>query len=219
MAFHRRKVQFKMARKTAKRKKRKITIRREAALSGITHRLATARALKAPLYECWERNDLFEPHAGIGNVVVTRKTPGNQVLMAAFLVDVFCLGVKDAHCMLLSEIEYRFRLQQIENHQNLSEIHPACAKKLVEGAQIYAESLGFSPHGDYGFAKKIFGDIQEKRCPRSFTFGRNGKPMYLAGPNDDVQFQKKIMNTLTAKLGENGFHYPTPLNDPEQVPD
>jgi len=219
MALRRRKAQLKMAKKTAKRKKRKVTIRREAALSSITHRLATAQALQAPLYECWERKDLFEPHVGIGTVVVTRKTPGNQVLMAAFLVDVFCLGVKDTHCMLLSENEYRFRLQQIETHQDLSEVHPACAKKLVEGAQIYAEALGFSPHKDYGFARKIFGDIQEKQCPRSFTFGRDGKPMYLAGPNDNAQFRKKVMNTLTAGLGKNGFHYLMPLSEPDQVSD
>ena len=219
MALHRRKAQLKMAKKTAKKKKRKVTIRREAALSSITHRLATAQALQAPLYECWERKDLFEPHVGIGTVVVTRKTPGNQVLMAAFLVDIFCLGVKDTHCMLLSENEYRFRLQQIETHQDLSETHPSCAKKLVEGAKIYAESLGFSPHKDYGFARKIFGDIQEKQCPRSFTFGRDGKPMYLAGPNDNAQFQKKVMNTLTAGLGKNGFHYRMPLSEPGQLSD
>ncbi|MCP4574714.1 MAG: hypothetical protein GY846_00290 [Deltaproteobacteria bacterium] len=215
MASRRRKVQLKIAKKFSKRKKRKATIRREAALSSITNRLATAQALQAPLYECWERKGLFETDAGIGTVVVTRKTPGSQVLMAAFLVDVFCLGVKDAHCILLSENEYRFRLQQIENHQELSEVHPACAKKLVEGAKIYAESLGFSPHRDYGFAERIFGDIKENQCPRSFTFGRGGKPMYMAGPNDNAQFRKKVMNTLTTRLGKNGFHYLMPLNEPE----
>ena len=205
MALRRRKFQLKKTTKTAKRKKRNVTIRREAALSSITHQLATAHALRAPLYECWERKDLFEPHAGIGTVVVTRKTPGNQILMVEFLVDVFCLGVKNAHCILLNENEYRSHLRQIETHQNLSEVHPACAKKLVGNAQIYAESLGFSPHGDYGFAKKIFGDVPEKQCPRSFTFGRNGKPMYVAGPNDDHSFRKNVMNTLTVRLGKDGF--------------
>ena len=212
MALQRGKIQLKKSKKTTKRKKRKATIRREAALSGITSQLATAQALQAPLYECWERKDLFEHNAGIGTVVVTRKTPGNQILMAVFLIDVFCLGIKDAHCMLLTENEYRFRLKQIETHQNLSEIHPACAKKLVENAKIYAESLGFAPRGDYGFAKRIFGGIHEKQCPRSFTFGRDGKPMYVAGPNDDTLFRKNVMNILAARLGKNGFHYLMPLS-------
>lgn len=212
MALRHRKIQVKKAKKTTARKKRTSTIRREAALSSITNQLATAQALRAPLYECWERKSLFEPDAGIGTVVVTRKTPGNQILMAAFLLDVFCLGVKDAHCMLMGEAEYRFRLQQLETHQDLVRIEPACAKKLVEEAQNYAEKLGFSPHRDYRFARKIFKDIQKEQCPSTFAFGRDGKPMYLAGPNDSAQFSRKVIDTLTAKLGTDGFQFLMPLD-------
>jgi len=211
MALRRKKNQLKKAGKTDKRKKRKATIRREAALSSITSRLATAHALQAPLYECWEREGLFAPDAGKGTVVVTRKTPGNQVLMAAFLVDVFCLGVKDVHCVLMGENEYRLRLRQIERHQNLVKVDPPCAKKLVEEAEIYAEALGFSPHGDYGFAKRIFEGIRKEQCPRSFTFGRDGKPLYLAGPNDSEQFARNVVETLTDRLGPDGFHFLMPL--------
>ena len=174
MALRRRKIQLKKAKKPAKRKKRKATIRREAALSSITNRLATAQALQAPLYECWEREGFFEPDAGIGAVVVTRKTPGDQILMAVFLLDVFCLGIKNAGCMLITERDYRLRLEHIEKTQGLKEVHPACARKLVEGAEAYASDLRFYPHGDYGIAKKIFGDIDKALCPRSFTFGREG---------------------------------------------
>ena len=188
-------------------------------MSSITNRLATAQALQAPLYECWERKGLFEPDAGMGTVVVTRKTPGNQVLMATFLLDVFCLGVKDTYCMLIGENEYRFRLQQIEKHQDLVKVHPACAKKLVEDAQTYAETLGLSPHRDYGFTKRIFGDIEKEQCPRSFTFGRDGKPMYMAGPNDGAHFSKKVVDTLTAKLGTDGFHFLLPVEGSKQAPD
>jgi len=212
MALRRKNIQIKKAKKTATRKKRKSTIRREAALSNITNQLATAQAFKAPLYECWERESLFESDGGKGTVVVTRKTPGNQILMAAFLVDVFCLGVKDAHCMLIGEREYRFRLQQLLTHQDLVKVEPACAKKLVVDARDYAETLGFSPHRDYEFAKKILRDIQKEQCPRTFAFGRNGKPMYLAGPNDSAQFSRKVIDTLTAKLGTDGFHFLMPLD-------
>jgi len=211
MALRRKKIQIKKAKKTATRKKRKATIRREAALSTITNQLATAQALKAPLYECWEREALFESDGGKGTVIVTRKTPGNQILMAAFLVDVFCLGVKDAHCMLIGESEYRFRLQQIGTHQKLVKVEPACAKKLVEDAKTYAETLGFSPHRDYTFAQKILNGIQQEECPRTFVFGRDGKPMYLAGPNDSAQFSRRVIDTLTAKLGADGFHFLMPL--------
>ncbi len=211
MPLRRRKIEIKKAKTPAIRKKRKATVRREAALSSITHQLATAQALQAPLYECWQRESLFDSDKGIGTVVVTRKTPGKQILMAAFLVDVFCLGVKEAHCMLMGETEYRFRLKQIETEQNLLKVEPACAKKLVENAKSYAENLGFSPHRDYGFAKMILKGIEEERCPRSFTFGRDGKPLYLASPTDSPQFSSDVIETLTAKLGLDGFHVMMPL--------
>ncbi len=200
-----RKNRLKTVGKKVKTIRRKATIRREAALSSITHQLVTAQALHAPLFECWQPKGLFESGAGTGTVVVTRKTSANQVLMAAFWVDVFCLGIKDANCMLMGENEYRIRLEQIERLQNLVKVQPACAKKLVVGSQVYAERLGFSPQGDYGFAKKIFRDIHEEACTRSFTFGWNGKPLYLAGAGDSARFSKDVVNRLTARLGPEGF--------------
>ena len=219
MALGHRKVHLKKTKRTAKRRKRKVTTRREAALSSITNRLVTVQALQAPLYECWEPKGLFDPDVGMGTVVVSRKTSGNQILMGSFLLDVFCLGVKNVHCTLMDESEYRLNLQQIEKHQHLVEIHPACARKIVEEAHAYAENLGFSPHRDFEFARKIFQDIQKDQCDRSFTFGRNGKPMYLAGPNDSARFSMEVINTLTASLGTEGFHFLKPLERNVQRPD
>ena len=78
-------------------------------------------------------------------------------------------------------------------------------KKLVVGAEAYAEKLGFPPRGDYGFAKRIFKDIHKNQCSRSFAFGWDGKPLYLAGPGDSTQFSRDVVNRLTAKLGADGF--------------
>jgi len=218
MALGRRKVHLKKAKKTVKRRS-KATTRREAALSSITNRLVTVQALQAPLYECWEPKGLFDPDAGMGTVVVSRKTSGDQILMGSFLLDVLCLGVRNADCTLMIEHEYRFRLQQIEKHQCLVKVHPACARKLVEEAHAYAENLGFSPHRDYGFARKIFQDIQKDQCDRSFAFGRNGKPMYLARPSDSARFSMEVINALTARLGPEGFHFLKPLDRSVQRPD
>ena len=101
--------------------------------------------------------------------------------MATFLLDVFCLGVKNAYCLLMREEEYQFQLREIGTKEILKKIHPNCARKLVEGAVAHAEDLDFSPHEKYGFAKKIFGDIEKEMCPRSFTFGRDEKLRRHAG--------------------------------------
>ena len=175
MALRLKNLQQRKAKKTVKRKKRKATLRREAALSNITNQLATAQALQAPLYECWEPEGLFETNAGIGTVVVARKTSAGQILMAAFSLDVFYLGVKNVYCLLMRQEEYQHRLREIGTREILKKIPPDCARKLVEGAVAYAEDLDFYPHEDYDFAKKIFGNIEKELCPRSFTFGRDEK--------------------------------------------
>ncbi len=184
MALRSKKLQPKKLKKTKERKKRKATLRREAALSDITHRLATAQALRAPLYECWESEALFEANAGIGTVVVARKTAAGQILMAAFFLDVFCLGAKNAYCLLMGEEEYRLRLREIETKGILKKIHPSCARKLVEGAVAHAENLDFCPHEDYDFAKKIFGDVEKELCPHSFVFGKDEKLRRHTGLKD-----------------------------------
>ncbi len=103
-------------------------------------------------------------------------------------MDIFCLGVKNAYIKLMSEEEYHFRLENIREQEYLKAIHPSCARKLVEGTVEYAKELGFSPHKDYRSARKIFGEIEKDICPRSFEFGKDGKPFYIAGPNDSEAF-------------------------------
>ncbi|MBF0459552.1 MAG: hypothetical protein HQK99_16800 [Nitrospirae bacterium] len=91
------------------------------------------------------------------------------------------------------------------------DIHPACAVKLIEDAVAYAKGLGFSPHKDYGIARKIFGDIDPKDCSTEYTFGKDGKPYFIAGPNDTQAKCKKIMETLTQSFGSGGFHFSAPV--------
>ncbi len=75
----------------------------------------------------------------------------------------------------MGQAEYQHRLKEIRTREALKKIPPDCVRKLVEGAVAHAEDLDFFPHEDYGFAKKIFGNIEKDLCPRSFTFGPGGE--------------------------------------------
>ncbi len=174
---------------------------------------AVQSVLNAPIYECWEPEHLFsgEHELGIGNVVVSRKTADGQIGVAAFLLDAYCLGVKDALFRIDSETAYREFMEAIEENGKVNAIHPSCARKLVESAVIWAESIGFSPHKDYNSARKIFGDIDAAACPREFEFGKDGKPFYVSGPNDSPAFVRKVMNTLERRVGSGNFDFLTAL--------
>ncbi|MFQ5825644.1 MAG: hypothetical protein ACE5JB_16520, partial [bacterium] len=82
-----------------------------------------------------------------------------------------------------------------------------------EGAVAYAKDLGFSPHPDYRIANKILGDIDPDVCPMSFEFGKDGKPFFIAGPYDTPKKCKMIMDTLTKRCGQDGFHYMVPADN------
>ncbi len=212
MAKDRKKLQKKRAQKAAKVKSKKAQHKQHGG-APISMRIA----FQAPLYQCWEPQQLFRRDGGLGSVIITRKTDGHRVLMAVFLIDAFCLGVKNAFVKLFSESEYRFFLRELRTRESLKSISPACARKLVEGAEAYARDLGFEPHKDYHTAKKVFGDIDTEECSTSFEFGLEGKPLYFAGPYDKQKFRDHIMKTLTDKLGPDGFDFIMPLGEPPEL--
>ncbi|MCI5209178.1 MAG: hypothetical protein D3910_10375 [Candidatus Electrothrix sp. ATG2] len=212
MALNQKKLQKKKAKKAAKSKARKATQKYKGVMATVNRKLAMQQALSAPIYECWEAEQLFDQgsEVGIGSIIMTRKTNGNNILMSVFLVDIYCLGIKNSMVKFFSEEKYHDFLEQIQK-EKLKTIHPTCARKLVEEVGTYAADLGFSPHKDYREAKKIFGDIDSAACPRSFEFGKDGKPFYLAGPFDKPGFIKSVMKKLEKKCGPDGYHYLLPV--------
>ncbi len=145
---------------------------------------------------------------GMGYVIVARFKADGEAEAAAFLLDMKCLGVKDAFLSRLSFAEYQTRLVEgFRGHSGLDPISPACARKLVEDAVAYARRFGFEPYADYRMAQRVFGGINPAEAERTFTFGEEGKPMYIQGPNDSPEFAERVMARLNRHCGKNGFNY------------
>jgi hypothetical protein len=213
MARDPRKHQQKLARRKAKEKskaKRKGTFSLPA--FGIAGQLRRASA--APVLHSCRSGRLWE--FGIGHVLISRNYPTGHVTFAAFLVDVFCLGVKDTFFNVAPRSKYERDLYgRMSRQDDLVEMAPEAARKLVEGAVAYAEELGLPPHPDYRKAREIFGDIDAGACREEFEYGRKGKPYFVGGPNDGPEKCRRIMNTLTHRLGHDGFHFTMPVNPSE----
>lgn len=151
--------------------------------------------------------------AGIANVTIARRGPFDQVAYAIFLVDLYCLGVKDVVIDLGPEWKWSARLQQQkEGREPIVKISPEAARKLIEGAVEYARSLGIEPHRDYASARPIFGTIDASQCATDFTFGKDGKPFFMAGPYDASDRVNKILSTLKANVGEGNYHVMLPMS-------
>ncbi|MBI4490836.1 MAG: hypothetical protein HY694_17265, partial [Deltaproteobacteria bacterium] len=84
------------------------------------------------------------------------------------------------------------------------------AKEIIYGAVDYARSLGFEPHPDFELSRDVLGTEEFGRT-RSLQFGGpEGKPLYIAGPDDDAA---AVLQKLRERLGENGFHFIMPADD------
>lgn len=149
---------------------------------------------------------------GIGQVVVCRYKSGGRVETGSFLVDVYCLGVKDAFFRTFEEGEFRADCLARYFPDKLPSPKPASwGRKLVEEAARYAASLGFSPHPDYKKGARVFGGVDAADCDEEFVFGNKGKPLYVQGPYDGGAKAERILATLRAKLGDDGFHFIIPM--------
>lgn len=116
---------------------------------------------------------------------LSRQLSDGTIAFAVFLVDRYCLGVKDVMADILSRYEYDTQIaHKMRSEFTSKEVSPAAARKLVEAAIEYARGLGLSPHPDYQRAKLIFGAINPAECTEQFEFGKDGKPLFIAGPHD-----------------------------------
>ncbi len=200
MARNEQKRQKRLAKKKRNRKIKKTKLNFAASPLG-----QIEQASKMPVYECFVPEELEE--TGIGSVIFSRKMFNGEIAFCTILLDVFCLGVKNVSFSIFSISEYKYFLNDIKMNETIMPAEPACVRKLVEDCITFSRNIGFEPHKDYKFAKKIFGDVNSENCNETFTFGKNGKPFYISGPFDTKQKIDKIHETLIKNCGEGNFDF------------
>lgn len=190
-----------LAKHKAKRKKAREA--HQSFSSSLRERFSLAS--QAPILDCKVPKRLFE--MGIGNIVFSRQLPSGMIAVAVFLVDVYCLGVKNAVYDVVDPGKYEQMMERFAHSEPLESVDPAYARKLVEGAVAYAQRFSLTPHPDYKVAQKIFGNVDGASCPDSFEYGQQGKPFYVAGPNDTPAKSREVVSSLEKSCGPDGFHY------------
>jgi hypothetical protein len=134
---------------------------------------------------------------------VTRNVRHSQ---RAHLVDVYCLGVKNAlGPRIMNERDLpaflrRFFTPFDKVSAPLAAAPLELARHLVWGAVDYAGQLGFEPAPDFELAAGHLGPWQETSA---ITFGRHGVPFYISGPFDNPA---RVVRVLTRSVGEGNFH-------------
>jgi hypothetical protein len=138
---------------------------------------------------------------GIGYLAIARQDPEGLIAFGVFLVDVYCLGVKNAFWQIGTRADLDQLIAKMGQTQTVRAIAPACLVKIVKGAVDYALSFGVPPHSDFRHASLLLEGIDPATCPEQFTFGKDGKPFYIQGPNESPAQAKAIMDRIYGQGG------------------
>ncbi|MFE9934527.1 hypothetical protein [Streptomyces sp. NPDC005533] len=141
---------------------------------------------------------------GLAKVLIARQERASRASVCGFLVDLYCLGVKDA---LGPVVMGSGSLTTYSRDYFAAFDAPALpapidlAQNLVHGAVAYAHALGFEPAPDYADVAPYLGTPD---IPAPIRFGRDGTPFYFAGPHDNPS---AVVRTLEATVGPGNYHY------------
>lgn len=151
----------------------------------------------------WRDPGTDEGVEGLLTVLVARRRRHRRKIKACtYLVDAYCLGVKNA--MGPDEMDDR-GLRSLTGLVFSAYPAPSVSapidlvRDLVLGAVEYARGLGFAPHPDFERARPHLGPWEG---PSSIAFGCDGQPLYINGPDDDTD---QVLRTLRRTVGERGF--------------
>ncbi len=153
--------------------------------------------------------------SGLGHVIVLRKKSPLKVEMGVFLVDSYCMGIRDAY--LVEDTEDELQVHLDEHPQTLDPKPAGYLRKLVEEAIDYARKFGFAPHKDYKKAARVFGGVKADPQIDDFTFGLDGKPFYVQSTFHSDQDAERIVAKLTRICGEDGFESDLDADDDDPL--
>jgi len=141
---------------------------------------------------------------GMVQVLVARQDRASRTTVCGYLVDVYCLGLKNTngplHMGVDSLDDYCRVFFGAFNGPPLA-VPLDLAQNLVHGAVAYARGLGFEPHADFADTAPYLGPPPASIPIR---FGREGKPFYVSGPNDNP---RAVIRTLESSVGAGNYGY------------
>lgn len=139
---------------------------------------------------------------GICNIIVLRQQPSGNYVMGVFLVDLFCLGIKDTF--------FRFGISWNEFVENFLEVYnadinileetsPQNAQGIIKNSLEYAATLGISPHKEFKLTQYILDDM---KIVKSVQVERPEKPVYASLRAD---YNPLVIAALNKSIGEGNY--------------
>jgi len=173
------------------------------------------KARTLPIHQCTVNAEWEE--TGLAQVTVIRKHVNENFTAGFYLVDLKCLGVKDAHYVFnISQHEFNEVYARSEIQVQTENIPYTLAHNIIYAGLEFAEDYGFKPHKTFtSVAKYILEEDTEDIELLEIPCGNNedGAPIYMRGPNDDEAFANRVMAQLEKTAGPGNYHYVSSLDE------
>ncbi len=173
------------------------------------YRFMREKARTLPIGKCYIAPPDWQ-ESGMAHVIVTRVRPSGNLVMSSFLVDTFCLGVKDAgYHENMTPSDFEEYLNNYRKGMGLEEISYNEAHNIIYGAIAFAEEGGIKPNKEFDPAGYILEEDTEDIPLIEYDFGKNGKHFLVINPD-----RKEIpyYHTLKKKLGDD-FEFVMPYSE------
>src|SRR3990167_8294481 len=137
---------------------------------------------------------------GISSILLIKEIiPNQSYIISSYLVDTWCLGLKEAFIKKNASYYYVNALMQ---NPDFELIDYENARSIILGAIEYANALSLAPHKDWEITKHF---IEYNRpFNNKYTFGFEGKPFYSPGPYD---LEERNVPEIISKVVAKGGHY------------
>ena len=158
------------------------------------------RVRNLPLGKCYINKDWYE--MGMANIFVTREHSNGNKTIGMYLVDTYCLGVKDTHYLFnITDKEFEEIKEQTSEQLELIDEKYELIHNIIFGGIDYAEEYGFKPHKDFKLTKYILDDDENVELI-DIEFGLKGKPAVFVGKE---KHPSNIISQLEKVVGNDNF--------------
>lgn len=165
-------------------------------------RFMREKARTLPIGKCYITPAWKE--SGISQIIISRVRPSGNLVIGIFLVDTFCVGVKDAaYYANMSEYDFNKLIERYESRSGLEEISYNEAHNIIYGAIGFAEDGGIQPAMDFKIAGYVLEEDTDDISLIEYEFGKNGKHFLVI--NSDRR-EMPYLHQLKKTLGDD-FEY------------
>lgn len=177
-------------------------------------RALVRKAREYPILECLINDNWdTEEGGGFAQIVIARQQPDGDIAFGVYLVDMYCLGLKSTFCNAgFSLSKYRNEIaSKMIREAKPKRCPPELVHQIIYQGIDYAAQFGFKPDRDFKWSHYLLEERGTLEEPYKLTFGKDGKPLFVSGPYDNVDV---IIRRLEKYAGPGNYDYMIFTGDP-----